>query len=540
MAAMDGILRVPESTDIPEYLYELGLSDGFPLVPPTKSKLRWMLAATDRDPAEALGEVAPSLKKLTVQLAATNALMAGCTPQQLPLVLAAAEAMTHPDFNLHGVHATTMGASVCVIVNGPAREQAGINSGLGVLGSGTRANACVGRALKLILQNVGGAKLGGTESTTLGSPAKFTLCLAEKEESLGPWLPLANTLSSDHTVGESWVTVRAVSSGPEQLVDFDTRDAGDLIEKLASKAAGAWGAHFPMINETLVVISPEHAKTLQQGGYSSKALLQRALFDATNAGFAAVIHRLLYGAIQISALPTPLKPILGELVGMLGSFVSNLLNLLAPFRPRSWLSTLVSSALFYQILLLCGCSLPITRAAVLILSLGQAVLRPIARGVQAKLPKFSSPESFQIVVAGAEAGKFSSFLPGFGMGKPPMPVAHMSRAVTRRVQAPLETPAVPPAESSCLELVDPRCSATTTAVQRAARAPEVKGTVGLLDISKHGGSTLLDRIETRLKQRFTSIKCNRYCKPAFSRPCPEALRKTILSECDYVIEALAD
>jgi len=545
MASADGILRVPPTVDVQEFLAERGLSDGLPVVPPTRAKLRWMLSSTNRQAEEVLGKVAPSLTELTVERAAVSAVMAGCTPRQFPVVLAAAEAMLEPQFNLHGVHATTMGASVAVIVNGPARHEAAINCGLGVLGSGTRSNATVGRALKLILQNVGGSKLGGTESTTIGGPAKFTLCMGEKEESLGSWEPLSTSMDSSRRPGESWVTVRAVSSGPEQLVDFDTLDADDLVEKMASKASQAWASHMPLINETLVVISPEHAHTLQKGGYKSKAQLQQALFDASNMVLAANIHKVGKTIVQMSAkIPTAIKPALGELAGSVMWGFTNLLNLLVPFSARSRGCSAIWAVVTFRILK-SHLSMKLATAIILLLMVSQSRIRRVARAVQATLPKFTSPGSFHIVVAGAEAGKFSSFMPGFGCGVRPMPTAFMSSAVSRRVATPLETSPAPPPEDRSDELVDPRVSKLQTSVLRAPRKQyggvSLEGTVGLLDISKHGGGIMLDQVQRRFEQRCGGkVRCIRYCKPMFSRPCPEDLRKQIASECDYMIEALAD
>ena len=173
---------------------------------------------------------------VTVEKVAANAVMAGCEARHLRVVIAAVEAMLASEFNLHGVHATTMGATPCVIVSGPVRREAGLHSDHSALGSASRANACIGRAVKLVLQNIGGARLGGTESTTLGTPMKVGFCVAENEELLGAstttggtgtgseWAPY-HVASRGCNAGDSCVTVVALTSGPLQLVDFATRDA---------------------------------------------------------------------------------------------------------------------------------------------------------------------------------------------------------------------------------------------------------------------------------------------------------------------------
>ena len=208
-----------------------GWSDGLPLVPPSCELVSRMLTGTARSRDEVLGTVPPMYAALSVGQVAANAVMAGCEPGHLRVVLAAVEAMLTESFNLHGVHATTMGATPVLIVSGPVQAEAGLNSSHGALGSGTRGNAVIGRALKLILQNVGGAKLGGTESTTLGTPMKFgTMCVAEAEEVAAAhgWLPY-HVASRGYNAGDSCVTVLACTSGPHQLVDFATRDAPTLL-----------------------------------------------------------------------------------------------------------------------------------------------------------------------------------------------------------------------------------------------------------------------------------------------------------------------
>ena len=148
--------------------------------------------------------------------------------------------------NLHGVSATTMGATPAVLVNGACRLDTGLNSSVGALGSGTRANAAIGRSLKLVLQNVGGAVLGGTESSTLGSPCKFTCVAAEAEETLSyQWAPLHVTRG--FAANESVVTVMAITGGPQQLVDFATRDAYTLCSLMAATLATMYQSRYPLV-----------------------------------------------------------------------------------------------------------------------------------------------------------------------------------------------------------------------------------------------------------------------------------------------------
>lgn len=519
MAPEPGILEVPDGADVHEFLIELGLSDGLPVVPPTAARVRWMLSATPRRPEETIGVVPPSLSPLSVHQAATNAVMAGCTPAQFPLVLAGAEAMIDPKFGLHGVHATTMGATIAVIVNGPARLTAELNSGLGALGSGARPNPSLGRALKLIIQNVGGAKLGGTESSTISNPCKFSYCLAENEEALGSWEPLANTLDPGSEMAESWLTVRSVVSGPEQLVDFESTDPRDLVEKMAGKMVVAYSQEVGHVNEELVIISPEHATTLQRGGVRSKRALQQLFFEATNAQFAVGVAK---GVSKFLAMKN--KPVLGAVIGTMLGGLSNLLNLVAPFRPAPLLTSLLHATLFYGMMQIILSPHAATLTALVVAARLSGAASVVRRRIQALVPKFTAPESFHIVVAGAPAGKFSAFSAGFGVGKRGMPSAFMSVAVTRKI-APLEAAIPPLLHESTRVLIDPRRQSAGTVVPRSPREPTVldKGcTIGLLDISKPGGSHVLDRLEAQLHACHTNLEFKRYCKPTFSRPCPEA------------------
>ena len=207
-------MDVPKGEDVHEFLFRNEFTDGLPVVPCNESKLRWMLSGTRLPPEFVLGKIPPILGECTVSMVGTNAVMAGCQPKHLRIVIAAVQAMLDPELNLHGLHATTMGATPLIVVNGSndlhglhattmgatplivvngsnVIKAANLNYKHGVLGSGqnNRANACIGRALKLVLQNCGQAKLGGTESTTIGGPRKFTMCVAENFEALSKRKP---------------------------------------------------------------------------------------------------------------------------------------------------------------------------------------------------------------------------------------------------------------------------------------------------------------------------------------------------------------
>lgn len=165
-----------------------GWTDGLPIVPPTLGRVDAMIAATNAPPDEVLGHVEPLRGVATVEKLAANAVMAGCRPEHFPVVLAAVGAMLEPAFNMRGVQTTDENVAPLLIVSGPRARQLGINAGYGVLGPGWPANATIGRALRLVMQNVGGGWPGAVSLAGLGQPARYTLCIAERDDA--PWPPL--------------------------------------------------------------------------------------------------------------------------------------------------------------------------------------------------------------------------------------------------------------------------------------------------------------------------------------------------------------
>lgn len=228
--------EVPGDEDLYDWMYDKGWTVDLPVVPPTVARvLRMLHQGTPRLGSEIIGGCPPCGGQVTVEKIAIAAVMAGCEPRQLCVLIAAVEAMLDDKFNLHGVSCTTMGATPIVVINGPARLSAGLNFKHGATaGSGSRANATIGRAMKLLVQNVGGSKLGGTESTTLGTPMKLGLCIAEWEEHLdeaaneGQWTPLHTMPYSGRSFenAESAATVFAGVSGPHMIVDPELGLAG--------------------------------------------------------------------------------------------------------------------------------------------------------------------------------------------------------------------------------------------------------------------------------------------------------------------------
>ena len=265
-------IEIATQDDEFEFMFDQGFTDGLPVVPPSPERVMRMLSGTRRDPQEVLAVIPPNMGEATVEKVAINAVMAGCKPEYLPVVLTAIEAICTDAFNIHGVMATTMGASPVMVVNGPIRERLGMNMKLGALGQGSRANATIGRAVRLAVRNIGGARPGGTERSTLGNPMKFTMCFAEWEER-NPWTPLH--VERGFEPEDSVVTVYAMTSGPVQMVDQDSRTAAQLAGSLGLCLEAAFNPRSHYATNVLMVVCPEHIDTLVRDGYTKQDLRAR-------------------------------------------------------------------------------------------------------------------------------------------------------------------------------------------------------------------------------------------------------------------------
>jgi len=265
-------IEIASQDDPFEFMFDQGFSDGLPLVPPTPERVLRMLAGTRRDPQEVIAMMPPNMGEATVEKVAINAVMAGCRPEYLPVVLTAVEAICTDAYNIHGVMATTMGASPVIVVNGPIRHRLGMNMKLGALGQGNRANATIGRAVRLAVRNIGGAVPGGTERSTLGNPMKFTMCFAEWEER-NPWQPLH--VERGFAPEDSVVSVFTMTSGPVLMVDQDSRTAAQLGGSLGLCLESAFHPKAHYATDVLMVVCPEHVDTLMRDNYSKADLRAR-------------------------------------------------------------------------------------------------------------------------------------------------------------------------------------------------------------------------------------------------------------------------
>jgi hypothetical protein len=258
-----------------EAWFERGVTDGLPVVPPSRERVTAMLAATRRGPGDLVAEVPPNFGRATVEKLAVNAVMAGCRPEYFPVVVAVVEAACDATFNLHGQSGTTNAASPLVIVNGPARRRLGVNCEAGVFGPGYRANATIGRALRLVMINLGGTRAGEIAMSTLGHPGRYTYCIGEYEEA-SPWEPLH--VERGFAPADSTVTLFSGES-PLSVNDHLSRSAPQLAASLGWSAAGVWNhKSFPLYGHTLFVIGPEHAATLGAEGWT-KADVRRFLYQ---------------------------------------------------------------------------------------------------------------------------------------------------------------------------------------------------------------------------------------------------------------------
>jgi hypothetical protein len=228
-----------------------------------------MLGGTTRPSDEVVALIPPNLVEGTVEKVAVNAVMAGCRPEYLPVVLAALEAICTDEFNMHGVLATTMSVGPILVVNGPIAAAIGMNSGINVLGHGNRANSSIGRAVQLVLRNVGGGAPGGIDRATLGHMGKQGICFAE-DEAGSPW----NSLAEERGFDRSQSTVTAFcGEGPHLVVDQLSRSPESLTRSLAASLRSAVSPRLVLGMDGMLVLSPEHMARYRDAGWDRARFL---------------------------------------------------------------------------------------------------------------------------------------------------------------------------------------------------------------------------------------------------------------------------
>lgn len=250
-----------------------GWSDGLPLAMPTEARVLALIDASERAADDVIGVIAPTMGVATVEQVAIQAAMAGCLPEHLPVVLAALDAMLDPNFNLHGVQSTSNPCVPLVVVSGPIVERLGFNAGEGAFSGGSRANAAVGRAVRLVMWNIGGGVIGETDMATVGQPAKYSFCTAEQHGDTTPWPDFHTTRG--FSAEDSCVTVFACSS-PEPI--FCPGDAERILRVLATTLPTTGVNMFHAAGEYMVTFGLRPAQQLAAAGYS-RADVQRWLYE---------------------------------------------------------------------------------------------------------------------------------------------------------------------------------------------------------------------------------------------------------------------
>jgi hypothetical protein len=270
-AVSDGVLELAGVTEDTwqEEAFARGWGDGLPLVAPTPARVEAALRVLEGIELE-LGPLPPSGLVPTRESFAANAVMAGCRPADLPVVLAALRAMLAPEYNLHGVLATTHPCAPLIIVNGPVRPALGINCGTNCFGQGTRANAVIGRAVQLVTTHIGGARPGSMDRSTQGNPAKYSWCFGENEEE-SPFEPFS--VRRGFAPGESAVTV-AACEGPHNINDHGSTTGEGLLMTIAGTMAQTGSNNLYVKGPHFLVLGPEHAATLHRDGWTADALRQ--------------------------------------------------------------------------------------------------------------------------------------------------------------------------------------------------------------------------------------------------------------------------
>jgi len=266
---------------IDAHYQERGWTDGLPIVPPTEDAVAEFLTQTDRDPREIVGVLPPRQGEATVEKIAANAVMAGCRPEYFPVVLAAIEALTDPLFNLDSIQATTHPVAPLIVVNGPIVQAIGLNGGYNAFGQGVRANLTIGRAVRLVLMNVGGGLPGTGDRSTQGSPAKIAYCVAENEAE-NPWDPLH--VEAGLPANASTVTVFGCE-GPHNIQDHYSNTGLGVLLTIAGAMGQAGSNNLLGAGWPLLSLGPEHAATIARDGYT-KRQVKEFLFEHARFPFA--------------------------------------------------------------------------------------------------------------------------------------------------------------------------------------------------------------------------------------------------------------
>jgi hypothetical protein len=276
--------------DDQEMFFARGWTDGLPVVVPSADKVARMIAASGRNAADKVGPIPPRWREATVEKLAINAVMAGCLPQYFPVVLAAIDALLDPICQLYGIQTATNTTAPLLIVNGPLSQILDINSKGNVFGQGRRANATIGRAVQLILRNIGGDIPGETDMSTHGHAGKFTFCMAEAETE-SPWTPFH--VDQGFAPNDSTVTVIGASA-PQNVFSYGCENGEEILDHLIGSMLGLGHNNIIFPTGPLIILSPEHASTLARDGFSKEAIKQ-AVFERARIPLSRFARRSIEG-----------------------------------------------------------------------------------------------------------------------------------------------------------------------------------------------------------------------------------------------------
>jgi hypothetical protein len=268
--SIDGKTVVGDSAEaLYEYLLENNLSDGLPVIPPTQERVRKMLRFTDREPSETIMGLGAANAPLTVEKLAINAVMAGCKPEYLPILITAFEIMKDPDYNVTGSALTRNNCAQLVLASGPLTQEIGMNGGLGCMGPGFRANATIGRTINLALITVGWVVPGKVTRAYFSSPERYSLCFCEDLAGYpAPWKPVNEELFNSETT-----TVTCQVSASPQMIEIGSvpnMPPQHVLTQISSAITGAWTANMTTPSTVVVVLNKDLAKIITDAGWSKE------------------------------------------------------------------------------------------------------------------------------------------------------------------------------------------------------------------------------------------------------------------------------
>jgi len=291
------VLKLDDDAEaISDHFHAQGWTDGLPVIPPTAARVQRMLAGTTRPPADSLGLMPPAKLPLTIEKIAVNAVMAGCKPAYMPVLIAALEVMMVPEWMLDSMQSTTNPLTPMLIVNGPIPQRIGLNCGVGVMGPGWQANATIGRAIRLVMLNVGGARPGDIDKCTQGFVGKYSMCVGENEEE-SPWAPLC--AREGFAPGDDVVTVIGVNASTN--IHDSSDKAEDVIKTLTGSLASIGTANVvDPFSTPVIALNPLHARLLDSIGFTPEKL-QAHIFehcrlpDGSLSGRRSILRRTEHG-----------------------------------------------------------------------------------------------------------------------------------------------------------------------------------------------------------------------------------------------------